>query len=389
VRVLALLLALATLVGLGGAASALPAEEGASTAARPALQRVGSFSSPTYVTAPPGDRRRLFVTERSGRIRVMRDGRRLATPFLDITARVQTSGESGLLSMAFAPDYERSRRFYVYYVDRGGNIRIDELRRSRAKPDRTERGSRRTVILQRHRRSNHKGGQLQFGPDGLLYMAFGDGGGEGDPDRNAQSLRTRLGKVLRIDPRRTRRSAYRIPRSNPFARRRGARREIYALGLRNPYRFSFDRLKGHLLIGDVGAAAVEEVDLVRTRRHRSAPRGGQNFGWSVFEGRRRLRAGNVRHHHRPALQRLHSQGVCSITGGYVIRDPALGRLRGRYVYGDLCDPRLRITGFRNGRARGDKRLGPSVERLVSFGEDARGRIYTVSLEGAVSRLVLR
>ncbi len=373
----------------GATGSAEGARDRANSARSPALQRVASFDSPTYLTAPSGDRRRLFVTERAGRIVVVRDARRLATPFLDIRSRVQTSGESGLLSMAFAPDYARSRRLYVYYVDRGGNLRVDELRRSRRSADRIEGGSRRTVLLQRHNRPNHKGGQLQFGPDGLLYIGFGDGGGQGDPDRNAMNLRSRLGKLLRIDPRRTRRAAYRIPRSNPFRRRRGVRKEIYALGLRNPYRFSFDRLKGHLLIGDVGADAVEEVDFVRTRRPGRAPRGGQNFGWSVFEGGRRLRAGRVRRHFRPALQRRHSAGACSITGGYVIRDRALGGLYGRYVYGDLCDSALRITGFRRGRARGDRRLGPRVDQLVSFGEDAQGRVYTVSLGGAVSRLVLR
>ncbi len=144
-----------------------------------------------------------------------------------------------------------------------------------------------------------------------------------------------------------------------------------------------------MLIGDVRADAVEEVDLVRTPRRGQAPRGGQNFGWSVFEGGRRRRPGSVRRHFRPALQRRHSAGVCSITGGHVIRDRALGGLYGRYVYGDLCDPALRITGFRRGRARGDRRLSPRVDQLVSFGEDAQGRVYTVSLGGAVSRLVLR
>ena len=265
--------------------------------------------------------------------------------------------------MAFAPDYARSRRFYVYYVDRGGNIRIDELRRSAGNPEAVEGGSRRTVVFQRHRNRNHKGGQLQFGPDGLLYAGVGDGGGS-DSRGNGQSLRTKLGKILRVDPRRTRTRPYRIPSSNPFRRRRGVRKEIFSFGLRNPYRFSFDRAKGHMLIADVGQDAREEVNLVRTRRAGRPPRGGQNFGWSIFEGTRRFRSGRVRRHFRPALQRSHAGSVCSIIGGYVIRDRSLGRLYGRYVYGDLCDPNLRITGFRRGRARGDKRLGPRVPRLA-------------------------
>ena len=168
------------------------------------------------------------------------------------------------------------------------------------------------------------------------------------------------------------------------------RKEIFSYGLRNPYRFSFDRQKGHMLIADVGQDAREELDFVRTRRAGRPPSGGQNFGWSIFEGTRRYRQGRVRRHFRPALQRGHSAGVCSIIGGYVIRDRSLGRLYGRYVYGDLCDDNLRITGFRRGRARGDKRLGPSVSSLLSFGEDASGRIYTASSDGGVvSRLVLR
>jgi glucose/arabinose dehydrogenase len=388
VKLRALTIAVVALAGLCTAGTAIGADERAATAASPALQRVGSFDSPTYVTSPRGDSHRLFVTERQGSIRIVRDGQKLSTPFLDISSRVSTEGEAGLLSMAFAPDYARSRRFYVYYVDKGGNIRIDELRRSASNPDAVEGGSRRTVLRQNHHNDNHKGGQLQFGPDGLLYAGLGDGGGQ-DSFANAQRLRTKLGKILRIDPRRTRTRAYRIPRSNPFRRRRGARKEIFSYGLRNPYRFSFDRVKGHLLIADVGASSREEVDFVRTRRTGRAPRGGQNFGWSIIEGNRRLRPGRVPHYFRPALTRRHSGGVCAIVGGYVIRDRGLGRLYGRYVYGDLCDPALRITGFRRGRARGDKRLGPRVDQLVSFGEDAVGRVYAVSLNGTVSRLVLR
>jgi hypothetical protein len=377
----------------GGASAWAAAGDSRAPEARAAAVRlvlVGRFASPTYVTAPRGDRRRRFVVERAGRIRVVRDGRKLATPFLDIRGRVEIGGESGLLSMAFAPDYARSRRFYVYYTDNAGAITVDEYRRATSTADRALPSSRRLVIRHRHGRFNHKGGQLQFGPDGMLYMGFGDGGGENDPDRNAQNLNRLLGKLLRIDPRPARGRAYRIPRSNPYARRRG-RDEIYARGLRNPWRFSFDRRRGHLTVGDVGQDAVEEIDYVPNRRgRRRAPRGPYNFGWSVFEGRRRIRGGGVRRHVRPVAQRLHSRGFCTIIGGYVIRDRSLGRrLYGRYLYGDLCASRLRTMRLRRGRAFGDRPLGPRVGSLVSFGEDARGRLYAVSLRGPVYRLARR
>jgi glucose/arabinose dehydrogenase len=369
-----------------GVASAAP-EPRAAASVR--LLLLGRFQSPTYVAAPRGDRTRRFVVERAGRIRIVRGGRTLAAPFLDIRGRVRTGGESGLLSMAFAPDYARSRRFYVYYVDNAGALTIDQFERARNTADRALPSSRRTVIRQPHSRYNHKGGQLQFGPDGMLYAAFGDGGGGGDPDRNAQSLRRLLGKMLRIDPRPG--GGYRIPRGNPFVRRAGARDEIYAYGFRNPWRFSFDRRRGHLAIGDVGESAVEEIDFVRNRPGgRRAPRGGYNFGWSVFEGRRRFRSGRARGHVRPVIQRGHGAGYCSIIGGYVIRDRSLGRgLYGRYLYGDLCRSSLRIARLRSGRVRRDRALGPRVRSLVSFGEDARGRIYAVSLGGAVYRLARR
>jgi glucose/arabinose dehydrogenase len=238
-----------------------------------------------------------------------------------------------------------------------------------------------------HSRFNHKGGQLQFGRDGMLYAGFGDGGGSGDPDRNAQDLGALLGKIVRIDPRPG--GGYRVPRDNPFRGRSGARGEIFAYGLRNPYRFSFDRATGDLAIGDVGESEVEEIDFLPAARGARRPRGGANFGWSVFEGSRRFRSGTAPGHVAPVVERTHDQGGCSITGGYVVRDRRVPGLRGRYVYGDLCDPGLRVARLRAGGARGDRRLGPRVAQLVSFGEDARGRVYAVSLAGGVFRLAPR
>ena len=340
------------------------------------------FDQPTYLTAAPRDTHRLFVVEREGRIRVMRNGRKLRRPFLNIPARVQTGGESGMLSLAFAPDYARSRRYYVYYTATDGAIVVDQYRRHPRSKSLTQPGSRRQVIRIPHPRFNHKGGQVAFGPDGLLYLGPGDGGGGGDPDRNAQNRGRLLGKILRIRPRP--RGRYSIPRSNPFAGREGARGEVFAYGLRNPYRFSFDRRTGALVVSDVGQEAVEEVSYVRRPRN-----GGFNFGWSAFEGRRRYNDGAAPGHRPPIIERTHDQGWCSITGGYVVRDRSLPRLRGKYVFGDLCESRLRVASVRGGRSRGGRALGVRVPNLVSFGEDARGRVFAVSLNGPVYRLAPR
>jgi glucose/arabinose dehydrogenase len=351
------------------------------------LRLLGRFQSPTYLAAPPGDGKRRFVVEREGRIRVVRGGRVLRTPFLDISGLVDTNGEGGLLSMAFAPDYARSRRVYVYYTDNDGFPHIDVLMRSKGSPDRALPSSRRLVIRVEHHRGNHKGGQVQFGPDGMLYAAFGDGGGGGDPDRNGQDLGEILGKMIRIDPKPG--GGYSIPADNPFRRRAGARPEIYAYGLRNPFRFSFDRTTGSLTIGDVGQDAVEEIDFIPDRRASGrAPAGGYNFGWSVFEGRSRYNGGSAPGHVPPVIAHSQDAGYCSIIGGYVVRDRSLRGLYGRYVYGDLCKPGLRKAFLKRPNAP-NKPLGVRVPSLVSFGEDARGHVYAISLDGPVYRLAPR
>jgi glucose/arabinose dehydrogenase len=352
------------------------------------LQRIGTFAAPLYVTSPPGDRHRIFVVEQAGTIRVVRDGHRLAAPFLDIRRLVVSGGEQGLLSLAFAPDYARSGLFYVMYTARpDGQERVVEYHRRTA--DVADPGSARLVLAQPDPESNHNGGLLLFGPDRLLYVGVGDGGSEGDPHGargNGQNLGVIFGKILRIDPRRSGSRPYTVPASNPFVGRAGARPEIYAYGLRNPWRFSFDRRTGAMAIGDVGQDRYEEIDFERPGQAR-----GKNFGWRVWEGRSRYHPdesapGAV----FPAIVENHAAGNCSITGGYVIRDRALGRgLYGRYVYGDLCDGHLRVAALRPGRARGDRRLGPNVSQLVSFGEDARGRVYAVSLSGGVFRIAAK
>ena len=374
--------------GLATAADAAQDESGppVASAAAVKLERVGRFSRPTYLTSPPGDRRRQFVVEQRGVVRVLRDGRRLRRPFLDIRRRVSCCEEFGLLSLAFAPDYARSRRFYVYFTDRSGAVVVEQYRRSAANEERAVASSRRPVLRQVHRTRNHKGGQLQFGGDGMLYVGLGDGGPQRDPARRGQDLRTLLGKILRIDPRAN--GGYAVPRSNPFARRSGVRREIWAYGLRNPWRFSFTR-RGSLALGDLGQNAVEEVDYVLGRRGRPA-RGPLNFGWSVFEGRSRFRPGAAPGHLPPVIERRHAgSAACGVIGGYVVRDRALRGLVGRYVYGDFCDTRLRVASLRLGRARGDRALGPRVQVTSSFGEDAQGRVYVMSVAGPVYRLAPR
>jgi glucose/arabinose dehydrogenase len=366
------------------AVSPPPEEPAAPAQRRPVrLLPLGNFDQPTYLTAPRGDRRR-FVVEREGTIRVVRRGQVLERPFLDVSDRVTSGGESGLLSMAFARDYASSRRFYVYYTDRQGFLQIDQFRASAGAPNQADESSRRSVMRVPHPRSNHKGGQLQVGVDGMLYAGFGDGGGGGDPDENAQNLSRILGKMIRIDPRRE--GGYSVPADNPFRGRAGARPEIYAYGLRNPYRFSFDRRRGGLTIGDVGQDAIEEIDYVPGREGGRPPRGGYNFGWDVFEGRSRYEGGSAPGHAPPVLQHSQDEGFCSIIGGYVIRDRALGRgWTGRYVYGDYCEGTIRLAHLRrtSAPARGTRlRVG----NLVSFGEDSRGRVYAVSLDGPVYRI---
>jgi glucose/arabinose dehydrogenase len=340
------------------------------------LRSIGRFSAPTYVAAPPGDTHRLFVVQRGGSVVVLRDGRRSGT-FLRVATT--TDGERGLLSIAFPPDYAQSGLVYVYSTAPNGDIRIDEFHAA-PDADRVDADSRRRLLSIRHPESNHNGGQLQFGPDGLLYAGIGDGGSEGDPHRYGQNLGVLYGKLLRIDPRSSGGRPYTVPDSNPFVGRSGVRPEIYAYGLRNPWRFSFDRSTGAITIGDVGQDAIEEID--HEPRDGAA---GVNFGWSAFEGRSRYNGGSAPDAVPPVIQHTHAAGWCSIVGGYVMRDASVPALLGRYVYGDLCQPRLYAARLRSHSAS-DRRLGLTVPELVSFGEDAAGHVYAVSLNGPVYRI---
>jgi glucose/arabinose dehydrogenase len=348
------------------------------------LERIGSFDAPVYVTSPPKDTRRLFVVEKGGKVIVVNNGKPLRTPFLDVSDKVTTGSEQGLLSIAFAPDYAASGLFYVFYTDNDGDEAVVEYKRKTE--DVADPGSARQLMKVADPEPNHNGGLLLFGPDDHLYIGIGDGGGAGDQHGsrgNGQSLGTLLGKILRIDPKAAGSRPYTIPSDNPFVSRSGAKGEIYSYGLRNPWRFSFDRSTGDLTIGDVGQNEIEEIDFVRKGKGR-----GANFGWRPFEGNDRFAPGeSAPGAIKPVITEKHSDGNCSITGGVVIRDPALKAWRGRYVFGDFCRGVIQTAVLSGGKARNKTDRKLEVPQLSSFGEDARGRVYATSLDGPVYRFV--
>ena len=383
-RASAALGALLRLTAAGAAAAAAGPGADGRQEARVRLEQIGNFDDPVYVHQPPsGADGQLFVVEQPGRVKVVAlDGGGERT-FLDIEGKVASGGERGLLSIAFAPDYAESGRFYVYYTATGGDLTVEEYRRAAGDPLQADQSSARTLLDIEHSRfPNHNGGQLQFGPDGYLYVGTGDGGSFGDPRENAQDRRSLLGKILRIDP--ANGDRYAIPDGNPFKKGKG-RDEIYALGLRNPWRFSFDRETGAIAIGDVGQDRREEIDYETAKSLR-----GANFGWDAFEGFRRYKSPDAskppNDHEKPIEDYPTSAGGCAVTGGYVVRDPELGVLSGRYVYADHCKGEIRSLIPSPRGARDDRPLGISEPRISSFGEDAAGHVYVVSLTGRVSRL---
>jgi hypothetical protein len=374
-------------LGLLAAVAALAAPSSAAAAVR--LVHVGDFAAPTFVTAPLGDTSRVFVVEQRGSVRLVKDGVVQSRPFLDVAGDVLAGGERGLLSLAFDRDHATTGRFWIYFTRRpDGAIAIEEWRRSADDPDVADPGSRRVLLTVPHgREGNHNGGQLAVGPDGALYAGTGDGGGGGDPFGNGQRLtgdpaadgpNPLLGKILRVAPRGN--GSYAIPAGQPI--RAGARPEIFAFGVRNPWRFSFDRATGDLAVADVGQSAWEEVDLLRAAGGGGL---GANLGWSLFEGTHPYGGGSPSPAGLtfPALERAHTAGWCSITGGYVVRDPALPELAGRYVFGDFCRDELESADLATGAAAP---LGLRVASLSSFGEDGCGRVYVASLAGPVHRL---
>jgi len=375
-------------------AAARPAEAGGTTttAAAPAraaatgyrFARVAAgLGDALYVTAAPGRANRLYVVQQSGRVTVLQNGRRVARPFLDVSGRISAGGERGLLGLAFHPRFASNRRLFVNYTDRAGDTRVVEYR-ANAAGTAVVPSSARVLLAQGQPFANHNGGMLAFGPDGFLYIGLGDGGSGGDPLRNGQDLSTLLGKILRIDV--DGRRPYAVPAGNPFRGRAGARGEIWHYGLRNPWRFSFDRATGDMWIGDVGQNAVEEIDRA------PAGRGGLNFGWNAFEGTRRF-GGALRPGSRPTppvTQYTRDRGV-SVTGGYVYRGRAVPAMRGRYLFADFATGRvwsLRAGPRPGGLREETNRIGVRLGNVTSFGEGAAGELYVIA-GGALYRLAPR
>lgn len=334
------------------------------------------LSAPVHLAAPPGDDR-LFVVEQGGRIRIVDGGQLLATPFLDISDGVTSGGERGLLSVAFHPDYAVNGRFFVDYVDDTGATRVEEYAVT-ADPNVADPGSARTLLTVAQPYQNHNGGLIAFGPDGYLWIGMGDGGSGGDPDGNGQDPTTLLGAMLRIDV--DGGSPYGIPADNPFADGQGGAPEVWAIGLRNPWRWAFDA--GSLYIADVGQSMWEEVDVA------AADAAGLNYGWNIMEGSHCYRsqscdaAGLV----LPVHEYSHDEG-CSITGGHVYRGAALPELRGHYFYGDYCGGWVRSFRYDDGAATDHRSydLG-SLGNILSFGKDAAGELYVLTGTGTVFRL---
>ncbi len=373
-----------TLPGSSGTCSAGPPVSG--TPSLTTTLVASGLSSPIDLQAPPGDRDRVFVLEQAGRIRIVKKGSLLAAPFLDIVARVGSGGERGLLGLAFHPRYAENGRFFVNYTDKPGDTHIAEFRATPPSGDTADPATEKLLLFVRQPFPNHNGGGVAFGNDGMLYIGLGDGGSGGDPQGNGQSLGTHLGKMLRIDV--DGGSPYRVPADNPFLSTAGALPEIWALGLRNPWRFAFDRATGDLLIADVGQNAVEEIDLGSASRQ-----GGENYGWNVMEGSRCFKpssgcstAGLT----LPIAEYTHGEG-CSITGGVVYRGCRLPGYHGTYFYSDYCTPFVKSLRVENGRAVDPRDwtavLGRGLSRPSSFGVDGDGEVYIVDHDGEVYKVV--
>jgi len=352
----------------------------------PSLKLIDNFSSPVYLTAPPADSQRLFVVEQGGAIRVLHNDTVRTRPFLDLSGRISSGGERGLLSVAFHPSYATNGQFYVYFTNPAGDIRIVRYRVS-SDPDSADEATADTVLRVAHPgQSNHNGGQLQFGPDGMLYAGLGDGGGGGDPGGNGQNKHALLGKLLRLDV--SGASGYAIPADNPSGSDTSFAPEVWSYGLRNPWRFSFDRSTGDLYIGDVGQDTWEEVDVSPTavQRGRAA-----NFGWNIMEGRHcyPFAPCDSTHSVLPVLEYPHVLGGCAITGGYVYRGAAFGAtaMVGQYFYADFCNGEVHSFAYPGGAGLVDwsSLLSPGPN-ISSFGQDAKGELYILQLSGKVYRI---
>ncbi len=358
---------------LGAGSRATTAAALATVKVRPPAVRLsrvpGSYDEPTYVTAAPGDTSRLFIVEKTGAIRILKGGAVLPQPFLDISGQVSRGGEQGLLSMAFHPRYASNGLFYVNFTNTNGDTRVVRYRASPADPDRAAPATARVILGIGQPYDNHNGGQLQFGPDGRLYVGMGDGGSAGDPQGRAQNSRSRLGKLLRINV-------------NVSPVRVG----IFAKGLRNPWRFSFDRKTGAIWIGDVGQGTREEIDYLRPGRG-----AGANFGWSGYEGTLVYDSAVAARLDRsrltwPVSQYGRDLGY-SVTGGYVYRGSAIPALRGFYLFADFGSGHVWVKRTPAAKRFNLPGADGRIMQISSFGEDARGELYLVSLAGSVYKIV--
>jgi glucose/arabinose dehydrogenase len=351
--------------------SPVPEQASRLAQARVKVTRLGSFTRPLAFTHN-GDGA-FYIVEKGGRIQAFRNGTKSLA--LNISDEVSTGSEQGLLGAAFSGD---GRLLYVNFTDRGGDTVIREYAFSGGRADTS---TARLVLGVDQPYGNHNGGHLIFGPDRNLYIGLGDGGSGGDPDGNGQNLNVLLGKMLRIDPRASGTRAYTIPSDNPFAGPKSGRDEIWAYGLRNPWRYSFDRDTGDLYIADVGQGNWEEVNFAS-----GASKGGENFGWNRFEGTHTFRGSPPPNHTGPVYEYRNDGTNCAVTGGYVYRGSAIPDLRGAYVFADYCGGQLRAFLQQGGRVVEDRMLGVAVSDVSSFGEDAAGELYVLSLSGSMYKL---
>ncbi|MBO8190726.1 PQQ-dependent sugar dehydrogenase [Streptomyces oryzae] len=335
-----------------------------------ALTKVAQAKNPTAGTAGPDGT--VWIAERPGTVRVL-DEKGLGDPVVDITDDTTVDGERGLLGIAFAPDFGH---LYLSFTDLQGNSRLDEFA---VENGQVQQDSRRTVLTQKQPYANHNGGDIAFGPDGMLYVAFGDGGSANDPQDNGQNLDTFLGKILRIDP--SKGDPYAVPEDNPFVGKPDARPEIWAYGLRNPWRFSFDSANGDLLIGDVGQNRREEIDWAP-----AASKGGENYGWARMEGTLPVAGEEPANHVPPVFEYDRGPSRCSVTGGYVYRGRAVPQLQGSYLFSDYCEGDVRALRMKDGKVTGETNLGVNGGEIVSFAEDGDRELYALALGGDVYRI---
>ncbi len=350
-----------------------------SASAKVKLTPIARVEDPTAFATRQGDRA-LYVTEQVGRVQAVRDGSLDAQPVLDLTADVGSGGERGLLGLVFSPD---GSKIYVDYTNKNGDTRVVEYS---MRGNTVDVASRRELLAVPQPQPNHNGGQLGFGPDGMLYVGLGDGGGAGDQGNghaeggNGQSLDTVLGKILRIDPMPSGSREYTIPSDNPFADG-GGQPEIWAYGLRNPWRFTWDRKTGDLWIADVGQNEWEEVDFVADGRGARL-----NFGWNRLEGTHQFSGAAPARAVAPIYEYSHAGGGCSVSGGYVYRGTKIPALDGAYVFSDYCDSTLRALTQQGGKLTGHRDLGVKASQVTAFGQDQDGELYVLSQGNGLERV---